>query len=300
MGRKRLSDLPSLETQAQNDPEFKQKFREDYSLSKLVDLKKWAALAEQAQSEDLDDKYLRHWPDAVRATPCSILQCALFGINGGSTRVYYHEKVMASVGGVDICYTGEELDQYDRITYLAVLHAFRNRELGNTYATSLYEMLEIAGLSDNGQNRLLVKERLKRLVSGVLIIKTKKFCFYGSLLGSAYIAESGELRIGLNRNTAMFFELDRVTYLDSDILTELRTSQLALWLHSFYSTHKDTTTYLYSVDTLRKLSLSREIKLNHFRDNLIKAFDRISEIYDKRKKTFRFSITDKDRVQVLR
>src|SRR5262245_47291215 len=70
------------------------------------------------------------WPEPVRAVPNDILRSALVAAIQGKGRAYFRHKLLASYDGVQIRYTGEQLDQSDLDVWEQVMHIARQEPLG--------------------------------------------------------------------------------------------------------------------------------------------------------------------------
>jgi TrfA protein len=70
------------------------------------------------------------WPANVRGMPNALARSALFNVNkSNAPRSRMDRDVIASVDGVDITFTGEELRQDDADVFLEVLHLARDIQL---------------------------------------------------------------------------------------------------------------------------------------------------------------------------
>ena len=70
------------------------------------------------------------WPEPKRAVPNDILRSALFAAIQGKGREYTKQRLIAAYDGVQIKYTGEQLDQSDLDVWEQVLHLARQQPLG--------------------------------------------------------------------------------------------------------------------------------------------------------------------------
>src|SRR5713226_8429515 len=62
------------------------------------------------------------WPEPARGVPNDILRSALFAAIQGKGREYFKHKLLASYDGVQIRYTGEQLDQSDLDVWGQAIH----------------------------------------------------------------------------------------------------------------------------------------------------------------------------------
>lgn len=234
------------------------------------------ALAEFAERQ------MDFWPDEQRAAPNAMVRCSLFrGAMAGKpgTRRMHQETLVASLGGEEIYYNGEDLDQKDMDVWMAVLQVFREQPMGATVQVSGNELLRLSGLSNTGPGHKALKERLKRLAFTRLDIvpsdPDNKASFHGALLSEAERTPDGkswQLRLA-PKLKALF--ADGYTWVDWEIRDRLGRASLAQWLHSFYRSHRDPLPI--SVARLKVLSGSGTKEIRYFRNDLKKAFRRLED-----------------------
>ncbi|MGP9633711.1 plasmid replication initiator TrfA [Halomonas sp. AOP43-A1-21] len=234
----------------------------------------------------LGTQQMDFWPDGKRAAPNAMVRCALFkGAMGGKagSRLIHQQTLIASLGGEEIYYNGEDLDQRDFDVWMAVLQVFREQPIGATVEVSSNELLRLAGLPNSGQSHKALKERLQRLAfTRVDVLPTKpgsKAIFFGALLQEAERMASGELwKLRLAPKLKALFG-DGYTWVDWEIRNELGRASLAQWLHSFYRSHREPLPI--GVATLYELCGSNTKELRFFRNDLKKALRRLAEVCER-------------------
>lgn len=241
---------------------------------------------EQKSTEKYAEEQMDFWPEDKRAAPNAMVRCALFRgamANRGGKREMHRETLLASLGGEEIYYTGEDLDQRDMDVWMAVLQLFREQPVGQYVHVTSNRLLRLAGLTNTGPSHDALEERLKRLALGrVDLIPTdpkSRAVFFGSLLQSAERTPDGkywELSLA-PRLKALFNE--GYTWVDWSIRNELRRASLAQWLHSFYRSHREPMPI--GVEKLKDLSGSGTKELRYFRSDLKKALKRLEKACDK-------------------
>lgn len=267
-------------------------------------LEKRTKQAKENQEKRLAEEQMDFWPNDKRAAPNAMVRCALFRGSMASRngqRIMYREELIASLGGEEIYYTGEELDQRDMDVWLAVLQLFREQPLSECIRVSSGRLLKLVELSNTGPSHKALEDRLKRLVLGrVDLIPTNpesRAVFFGSLLQTAERTFDGnqwELTLA-PRLKALFNE--GYTWVDWSIRNELRRASLAQWLHSFYRSHREPLAF--SVKKIHLLCGSNTKDIRYFRSDLKKAFKRLEEACAKYNVELRWSHDKRsDRVQV--
>lgn len=262
-------------------------------------LKAMQARQEEEAATLFASKQMDFWPDDKRAAPNAMVRCALFrGAMGGKagSRRLHRQTLIASLGGEEIYYNGEDLDQRDLDVWMAVLQVFREQPMGATVEVSSNELLRLAGLPNSGQSHRALKERLKRLAfTRVDVIPTEegsKALFFGALLQEAERTADGErwcLRLA-PKLKALFG--DGYTWVDWEIRNELGRASLAQWLHGFYRSHREPLPI--GVATLYDLCGSQTKVLRYFRSDLKKALRRLQEVCERHGVSMEWQHVDKN------
>lgn len=231
--------------------------------------------------EKKDIKQLPLWPNFVRALPNSLARSALFSISHNSTRrTYLKEQKIASISGVSIYYTGEELRQRDEDVFLQLLHFARSSPLGEWVDFTAYSLVKSLGWSINSRSYNDLRGVLDRLSATNIIVSfgnSGQEGYSGSLVRKFMWRTPEGQKLSQWR---VFFEPEIIALFApasyTHIYWELRLSlpPLAKWLHSFYSTHEFP--FDYKVETLHELCGSSS-KLHHFREMLDDALELLKE-----------------------
>ncbi|MDD2742241.1 MAG: plasmid replication initiator TrfA [Rhodocyclaceae bacterium] len=206
---------------------------------------------------------LPQWPDAVRGVPNGFLRSALFAALGRGVRRYMERELIAALEGVEIRYTGPQLDQGELDVWSTVLHLARKVPDfpvaakffgGLTIKVTAYELLKMLGKTDAGDNRKTLDKRLSRLNATALDVKIAgQGSYEGSLIEKIYRAEDSRAYvIVIDPKISGLFAGDQFTQVDWKVRRELDGHPLAQWLHGFYATHAKP--YPMRVQTLLKLA----------------------------------------------
>lgn len=241
------------------------------------------------------------WPNPVRAVPNGFLRSALFGaLPKGPRRNMKLERV-AALEGIEIFYTGEQLDQDDLDVWEAVLHLCKVQAMGKRHAFTAYELLKLLGKDDTGGKRgtrKLVDGRLERLHTCTVRIKVGRCSYSGHLIHELYRdEETKRYAVVLNPKLCGLFESDQFTQLEWAVRQSLDGKPLAQWLHGFYSSHAAPLPI--SIAKLRELCGSEVTRTCDFKKKLIKALEAVSVASEAHGQPFGFTL-ERDLVCVQR
>lgn len=199
-----------------------------------------------------------NWPDNIRGVPNSVLRSALFGAFGRGKRRFMRREPIASVEGVSIFYTGQQLDQSDLDVWEGILHLSRDLCLGERIEFSARGLLRLIGRggasgdSIGKSDRDWLKNVFARLKATNVEFQQGPYAYGGSLIDEYFRDDSiGRYVVTLNPRMKLLFSRNGWTSVDWKIRNALRGHPLAQWLHGFYSSHASP--YPYKVATLHRL-----------------------------------------------
>lgn len=216
------------------------------------------------------------WPDAVRAVPNGFLRSALFGAIAKGRRRYIDGEQLAALDGIEICYTGQRLDQGDLDVWESVLHAVRLQELGSQCRLTSYALLKLMGKTDSGKNRATLNKRITRLVANAVTVKQGRYTYIGGLIRfAAKDEETQEWVIELDEKLRPLFVADQFTQVEWAVRHALDGKPLAQWLHGFYASHAKP--YPMKVETLHRLCGSEAQTMRFFAVDLRKNLEAVTE-----------------------
>jgi hypothetical protein len=216
------------------------------------------------------------WPEPVRGMPNPALRSALFSAIHSKDRRFIDREQIASVNGVEIRFTGKQLNQEDLEVCAEIFHLARLHPLGDTCHTTAHGLLKRLGRSTGKTNHQQLHECLLRLQAHSVEINGPRFEYFGSLVLEGIKDKlTRHYLIKVSPTLAPVFQ-NGWTALHAEQRRKLRRKPLALWLHGFYASH--TEPYPYKVETLRELSGSRTVNLKHYRAALRVAFDELRAI----------------------
>ncbi|WP_342221755.1 plasmid replication initiator TrfA [Candidatus Fukatsuia endosymbiont of Tuberolachnus salignus] len=212
----------------------------------------------------------------VRTLPNAILRGSLFGIVAKGKRRYEKNILKATVRGLTVKFTGEQLDQADLDVWAECIHRCRGYELGEQIRFSSYAFLKSIGRNTGNTQHEWLKSSLFRLSACVLELGDGRFFYVGHILHEWYRDEAtGEHLIVINPKIAVFFSVDMWTGILAEQRALLKNKPLAKWLHAFYSTHDQP--FEYKVETLMHLCGSEVVAEKTFKQKLKKSLVYLSD-----------------------
>jgi hypothetical protein len=229
------------------------------------------------------------WPQDLRGLPNAFARSALFTVANmrKGERKNMKRALIATVSGIKIEYTGEELRQDDEDVFLQILHIARNQELGTPVRFTAYSMISELGWTKNTSSYKRLVDCLDRMKASSITLTVAarqggQEGYSGSLIRSFRWREEGdgqapmrEWEILLEREIISLFNPHSYSRLDWKM--RLKLPALEKWLHSFYHTHAQP--FPYKVETIHGLTGS-EIPLKDirkFRYKLKKALENLVE-----------------------
>jgi hypothetical protein len=211
------------------------------------------------------------WPELRRGIPNDLVRGALFTVgNSRMPRTYRKTMVIASLGGIAITYTGEELRQDDEDVFLQLVHLARVSPLGTEVAFTAHSILKALKWPTNSRSYDRLRETITRLQASGLEVRSTKHGYSGSLIRDFAWKEvdsgapSRSWVVRLEPRIAALF--DNVSYTQIDWQQRLQLGTLAKWLHSFYYTHRSPLPM--KTATIRTLCGSTTKDLSKFRQLL--------------------------------
>lgn len=144
--------------------------------------------------------------------------------------------------------------------------------------------------ADNLQSYIAMKEQLELFQNASIKIKYNNYEFIGSFLNSAYFDNKEQLYvIKFNEELQYLFVGNNWSSIDTNIRKQLK-SNLAKWLHGFYSSHVNSTIPI-KLETIYQLSGSKDKdKAQWKRVSLNKALINLQSVFNLNSKKFVFKI----------
>ena len=240
---------------------------------------KEVATPETSQNEPKPPAQIVHlplWPEPTRGAPNDILRSALFAAIQGKGREFLKQRLIAAYDGIQIKYTGEQLEQSDLDVWEHVLHLARQHPLGTVCHFKGGAFLKAIGRSTGKKDYQWLDRVLSRLTACEVRIERRGF-IHGRGLVIAHDTDTKTrlYKVSIDPDTATLYAAGW-TAINWQQRQQLRAKPLALWLHGYYATHAKPLPL--KVDTLRSLSGSKTNALRKYRQQLRKALNELKAI----------------------
>ena len=238
-----------------------------------------AQLGQQGSGRLKDSKVyqLPLWPEPARGIPNPVLRGALFAAVQGKNRAVFQRELLACQKGLQIRFTGIQLDQSDLDVWEQALHLARHHPLGTRCEFSVYGFLKALGRKTGKSEHEWLKNAFARLMGcGVeLTNQQERKTYGGSLLEFLRDDESGRYVVIFNPKILTLYE-GGWTAIDWQARQLLRGKPLALWLHGYLASHAKP--YPIKIETLRTFSGSNNKAVRFFKRKLIAALNELKKI----------------------
>lgn len=214
--------------------------------------------------------------DDKRAVPNAILRSALFSVVGKGARKYNKNIEIATIDGATILFTGERLDQADLDVWEHLLHLAKD-DVNKTLKVSSNAFLKAIGRATGNSQHVWLKGSIDRLINSTVKIISGRYSYTGHLVDHIFKDEITGLNIiTLNPMLTNLYGSDGWTGIDFEQRQALKGKPLALWLHSFYSTHAKP--FDYKIETLYQLCGSETKELREFKRIITAALPKLCEV----------------------
>jgi len=210
---------------------------------------------------------IKFHPDAPPA-PNDLLRSAFFPAIQSKDRQFINNEVIATLDGVTIRLLGQQLNQDDLDTFLAVQTIAQGQPTTLQGRSSERALLKMLGRTKGKTNVKALWASVTRLRGATFILEIKR--------GNAY-REEGIREYVWRMNPRLNALLNGgATFLALETRQKLAGKPLAKWLQANYASH--TTPHAYSVTKLRELSGGKTAALKDFRKMLRRALDDLKAI----------------------
>ncbi len=238
-----------------------------------------ASLGKHAIARARDNRVyqLPIWPEPTRGIPNPVLRGALFAAVQGKNRAVFQRELLSCQKGLQIRFTGIQLDQSDLDVWEQALHLARLHPLGTRCEFSVYGFLKALGRKTGKSEHEWLKNSFARLMGcGVeLSDQQERKTYGGSLLEFMRDDESGRYVVIFNPKILTFYE-GGWTAIDWQDRQLLRGKPLALWLHGYLATHAKP--YPIKIETIRSFSGSSNKEIRCFKRKLVAALNELKII----------------------
>ncbi len=250
----------------------------------------WSGAFNQVRKEKNEDKAAkeRHanlakipifaYPEVARIVSNDMARSALFSAIQGGKRRILKKEVLATIEGIEIIFTGEELNQDDHDLLMQLVHFARNKVFGEPITVSANAILTGLGCDKGGKDHKELRVRIERLLSPLVALKNTRtrVTYYGHIIESAIQDETNKYWIyKLNPELRPLYDTTSFSLIEWEQRRALKRKDLARWLQAFYATHAEP--FPLSVEYLHRMSGS-QATLKEFRRALKNALAALCEI----------------------
>jgi hypothetical protein len=180
--------------------------------------------------------------------------------------------VLASHKDISIRFTGMQFDQSDLDVWEQAAHLARNHPLGNECTFTEHSFLKALGRGTGKAQHEWLKDCFARLTASTIEITHGGKTYGGHLIDEFFIDEdTGVRRLIVNKKMLSMYEAG-YTQIVWQARQKLKRKPLALWLFSYYSSHK--LPLPITVETLHCLSGS-SAEVRKFKTRLQNALDEL-------------------------
>ena len=256
------------------DPELKNTLvRLEKSMSEREDSHKIKSVEPKQKAKVIQ---LPLWSEPKRGVPNSALRGALFAAIQGKGRHYMKRELLFAQQGIEIRFTGMQLDQSDLDVWEQALHLARQHPLGTRCHFTAHSFLQQLGRRTGKSDHEWLKDVFARLAGAVAEITHNSMTYFGPMIeGGVRDEETGQYVLEINPKIMALYAAGW-TATDWQQRQALRRKPLALWLHGFYGSHAHP--HPLSVEYLHKLSGSRDQNIRGFKRNLKKAHEALISV----------------------
>ena len=182
--------------------------------------------------------YLSTWREDRRSSPNSFMRSALFAAIQSKDRVYLNKAEVFSQQGVNISYTGQQLNQEDMTVWLALVDLMKKDPLGTECKFTAHEILKYMGLPTGGTQYEQLEMAVRRMTACLVEVETERYIYGKSLIeGFVIDKDTNQYRVKLSRHLIKLFGDSDWTAIDWEQRKQLRNKPLCLKLHDYYSSH---------------------------------------------------------------
>ena len=222
------------------------------------------------------------FPEATRPVSNDMARSALFSCIQGKDRRFIKDALLATVDGVEIRFTGEQLNQDDHDLLMQLIFMAREKPVGAWVTMPAHTILKALGRQVGGKQHRDLRADIFRLAAGTVSIRIARdrieVTGHHLLAKAAQHEDSRYWVYRLDPDLAFLYGGESYTLIDWDKRLNLKGKDLARWLQLYLATHAKP--FPVKVDTLRELSGSRTKALRSFRGQLRLALDALIPNHD--------------------
>src|SRR5271169_3640064 len=205
-----------------------------------------------------------------------IARSALFAAVKSKDRRMMRDEVVASQEGIEISFTGEQLNQDDHDNFMQLVKLASGRPLGQAVIEPANAILRTLGRSTGKSQHDQLRADMDRLVSGTVTIRANGIEYIGHLVDDA-LQDTREpvhkrhWAYRLNPRLVTLFAPNRYTLNNWQTRQQLGQKDLARWLQLWLESHAQN--FATRVEVIRERCGSMNKDLRFFRRRLREALD---------------------------
>jgi hypothetical protein len=213
---------------------------------------------------------------------CNVIaRSALFAAIKSKDRRQMKKEIVASQDGVEISFSGEQLNQDDHDNFMQLVKLASARPLGHAVIVPANAILRALGRSTGKTQHEQLRADMQRLVSGTVAIKTNGLEYFGHLVDDALqdTREPVHKRhwvYRLNPRLVALFAPNRFTLNNWQTRQQLGQKDLARWLQLWLESNAQN--FATGVETIRGRCGSTNGSLRSFRQQLREALDGLKAV----------------------
>lgn len=209
-----------------------------------------------------------------------LARTSLFAPIRKGRRVMHDKQMLHSPEGIDVLYTGKQLDMADQDVYLTALRLAGGIKAGDKIVINRAAFLRMLGYKHNpgARDYKWLEESFYRISTGRVIIKAKHIEANLPLMGALLSdTRSGDYYFTIPRETYALWAKNLYSYIDLEKRHALeRNVPLSKWLQSYAQSHAPGV-HTISMDLLH-LWCGYGGRLRDFRDSLTGALDELTRV----------------------
>ena len=222
------------------------------------------------------------FPEATRPVSNDMARSALFSCIQGKDRRFIKDALLATVDGVEIRFTGEQLNQDDHDLLMQLIFMAREKPVGAWVTIPAHAILKALCRQVGSKQHRALRTDIFRLAAGTVSIRIARdrieVTGHHLLAKAAQHEDSRYWVYRLDPDLAFLYGGESYTLIDWDKRLNLKGKDLARWLQLYLATHAKP--FPVKVATLRELSGSRTKALRSFRGQLRLALNALISNHD--------------------
>lgn len=195
---------------------------------------------------------LPSFADDLRAIPNHLARSPLFAPVRPGRRELRQDELLPSPQGVQIHYTGPQLDQADCDVFMQLIAEQRGRHVGEPVQIVRQTFLHSIGRQTGGSDYAWLQDTLRRLQSAHVRIENERYIMTAQLLGKVVEDKiDATFHVVMDRDIVEMFAPSARSLVDWPKRMRIeRRVDLAKWLQNFLSSHADRQQF-HSLENLR-------------------------------------------------